>query len=258
MHKTLIAATLALLASLPAHAQERTPSGAVSVKNDVAKQAEQIFRSSFRADNPKYWMTRLDQDEAQPERLRGGEARAPVLGLDAPVMNAAREQRDRLSPDLEPGAHEPLARLGLVGEVPGAGPVAQVRRVARLAAERWVPSTSKRAMPSSETTQVGRAASVLPCASTRVPGSSGRSTLRIHMGMPAASRWPKATRSQRWPCSSWTRGAGRRADALVRPAAAADRCKVSKGSPDRAASPCCRHEACPCPRSTRRPPPHRR
>jgi len=64
MHKTLIAATLALLASLPAQAQERSPSGAASVKNDVSKQAEQIFRSSFRGDNPKYWMDRLEQDEA--------------------------------------------------------------------------------------------------------------------------------------------------------------------------------------------------
>lgn len=28
-----------------------------------AKEAEQMFRSSFREDNPKYWMTRLEQDE---------------------------------------------------------------------------------------------------------------------------------------------------------------------------------------------------
>ena len=28
-----------------------------------AQAAEQLFRASFRADNPKYWMTRLDQDE---------------------------------------------------------------------------------------------------------------------------------------------------------------------------------------------------
>ena len=28
-----------------------------------AKEAEQMFRDSFRAENPKYWMTRLDQDE---------------------------------------------------------------------------------------------------------------------------------------------------------------------------------------------------
>ncbi len=28
-----------------------------------AKDAEQMFRASFKAENPKYWMTRLDQDE---------------------------------------------------------------------------------------------------------------------------------------------------------------------------------------------------
>ena len=28
-----------------------------------AKEAEQMFRSSFKAENPKYWMSRLDQDE---------------------------------------------------------------------------------------------------------------------------------------------------------------------------------------------------
>ena len=28
-----------------------------------AKEAEQVFRDSFRADNPKYWMTRIEQDE---------------------------------------------------------------------------------------------------------------------------------------------------------------------------------------------------
>ncbi len=28
-----------------------------------AKEAEQMFRASFRSDNPKYWMTRIEQDE---------------------------------------------------------------------------------------------------------------------------------------------------------------------------------------------------
>jgi len=28
-----------------------------------AREADQMFRASFRADNPKYWMTRLEQDE---------------------------------------------------------------------------------------------------------------------------------------------------------------------------------------------------
>lgn len=53
MKTPLIAATLAL-AAVSAHA----------AGNDIATQAEQIFRSGFRSDNPKYWMTRLDQDEA--------------------------------------------------------------------------------------------------------------------------------------------------------------------------------------------------
>ena len=53
----LAAAGLALLPGF-AQAQKNAP------HNDIAAQAEQVFRSSFRADNPKYWMTRLDQDEA--------------------------------------------------------------------------------------------------------------------------------------------------------------------------------------------------
>jgi sulfur-oxidizing protein SoxX len=53
MKTPLIAATLAL-AAVSAHA----------AGNDIATQAEQIFRSGFRSDNPKYWMTRVEQDEA--------------------------------------------------------------------------------------------------------------------------------------------------------------------------------------------------
>lgn len=52
MKKTFIAALLALGAT------------GIHAADPVAFQAEQIFRSSFRPDNPKYWMTRLDQDEA--------------------------------------------------------------------------------------------------------------------------------------------------------------------------------------------------
>ncbi len=52
MKQPIIAALLAL-AGLGSHAAE-----------PIAAQAEQVFRSGFRADNPKYWMTRLDQDEA--------------------------------------------------------------------------------------------------------------------------------------------------------------------------------------------------
>ncbi len=56
MKQPLIASVLAALLALAgfgSHAAE-----------PIAAQAEQVFRSGFRADNPKYWMTRLDQDEA--------------------------------------------------------------------------------------------------------------------------------------------------------------------------------------------------
>ena len=54
---TLFAALTA--ATLPALAQKAVePPG-----GKYAKEAEQVFRDSFRADNPKYWMTRLEQDE---------------------------------------------------------------------------------------------------------------------------------------------------------------------------------------------------
>ena len=41
-------------------------SAAQPVKQDaLTKEAEQIFRSAFRADNPPYWMRRIDQDQTQ-------------------------------------------------------------------------------------------------------------------------------------------------------------------------------------------------
>lgn len=36
---------------------------AAEPSNPEAKNAEKVFRSSFRSDNPKYWMDRLNQDE---------------------------------------------------------------------------------------------------------------------------------------------------------------------------------------------------
>ncbi|MBL8471999.1 MAG: sulfur oxidation c-type cytochrome SoxX [Rhodocyclaceae bacterium] len=38
--------------------------GAAETASLVAKQAEKMFLESFRSDNPKYWMRRLEQDEA--------------------------------------------------------------------------------------------------------------------------------------------------------------------------------------------------
>jgi sulfur-oxidizing protein SoxX len=49
----LTAATLPALADKPLE----VPGG------KFAKEADQMFRASFRADNPKYWMSRLEQDE---------------------------------------------------------------------------------------------------------------------------------------------------------------------------------------------------
>ena len=63
MRKLLIAAFCAALTQT-ALADEKTPSGKAVAKNPVSAEAEQIFRSSFRPDNPKYWMTRIEQDDA--------------------------------------------------------------------------------------------------------------------------------------------------------------------------------------------------
>lgn len=49
--------TAAIAAPVMAEKAVEAPGG------KYAKDAEQIFRSSFRADNPKHWMTRLEQDE---------------------------------------------------------------------------------------------------------------------------------------------------------------------------------------------------
>jgi len=46
-----------LTAAMASQALAEAPGG------KYAKEAEQMFRASFRADNPKYWMTRLEQDE---------------------------------------------------------------------------------------------------------------------------------------------------------------------------------------------------
>jgi sulfur-oxidizing protein SoxX len=81
----IAAAGLALLRQ----AQKNAPN------NDITAQAEQVFRSSFRADNPKYWMTRLDQDEAMrlcsqyrdnpPAKLRAQIEKAQMATIRYPV-----------------------------------------------------------------------------------------------------------------------------------------------------------------------------
>ena len=51
------ALSLALAAPALAQKAAEAPGG------KYAKEAEQMFRTSFKAENPKYWMTRLEQDE---------------------------------------------------------------------------------------------------------------------------------------------------------------------------------------------------
>ena len=51
------ALSLALAAPALAQKAAEAPGG------KYAKEAEQMFRTSFKAENPKYWMNRLEQDE---------------------------------------------------------------------------------------------------------------------------------------------------------------------------------------------------
>ena len=60
----ILALGAAFLAANGAMAGEMTASGKPVARNAVSVEAEQVFRNSFRADNPKYWMQRLEQDEA--------------------------------------------------------------------------------------------------------------------------------------------------------------------------------------------------
>lgn len=62
--KKIIIALLACAVGSLASAQDKTVSGQNVVRNAVAVDAERVFRDGFRTDNPKYWMQRLEQDEA--------------------------------------------------------------------------------------------------------------------------------------------------------------------------------------------------
>ena len=57
--KFALCGALSLALAVPALAQKvaEAPGG------KYAKEAEQMFRTSFKAENPKYWMNRLEQDE---------------------------------------------------------------------------------------------------------------------------------------------------------------------------------------------------
>ncbi|MCH2222498.1 MAG: sulfur oxidation c-type cytochrome SoxX [Dechloromonas sp.] len=83
-----------------------------------AKEAEQMSRTSFRADNPKYWMTRLEQDETMKtcQQYRDNPPRA--IGQKLEKLNAAtiRYPVDgKLIGDWKEG--EKLAAVGTGGHI---------------------------------------------------------------------------------------------------------------------------------------------
>ncbi len=101
-------------ATLPAMAQKapEAPGG------KHAKEAELMFRSSFRADNPKYWMTRLEQDETMKTCLQFRDNPPRKLGEKLEKLNAAtiRYPVDgKLMGDWNEG--EKLAAVGTGGHI---------------------------------------------------------------------------------------------------------------------------------------------
>lgn len=63
MMKKLLIASLCIVMTQAALAEEKTVSGKSLVKNPIAVEAEKTFRNSFRSENPTYWMQRIEQDE---------------------------------------------------------------------------------------------------------------------------------------------------------------------------------------------------
>lgn len=106
------ALSIALAAPVLAQKAAEAPGG------KYAKEAEQMFRTSFRADNPKYWMTRLDQDETMKtcQQYRDNPPRA--IGQKLEKLNAAtiRYPVDgKLIGDWKEG--EKLAAVGTGGHI---------------------------------------------------------------------------------------------------------------------------------------------
>lgn len=111
MNYRLIALALITFAPFPSLAQSK-PAG------DIAAQAEQIFRSSFREDNPSYWMKRLDQDDTMrlcsqykdnpPPRIRQKIEKAEMASVRYPVDG-------KLIGDWKEG--EKLAAVGTGGHI---------------------------------------------------------------------------------------------------------------------------------------------
>ncbi len=83
-----------------------------------AKEAEQMFRASFREDNPKYWMTRLEQDETMKTCQQYRDNPPRKIGEKLEKLNAAtiRYPVDgKLIGDWKEG--EKLAAVGTGGHI---------------------------------------------------------------------------------------------------------------------------------------------
>lgn len=111
MKHSLIALALITFAPLSALAQSKPA-------DDITAQAEQIFRGSFREDNPSYWMQRLDQDETMrlcsqfkdhpPTKVRQKIEKAEMASIRYPVDG-------KLIGDWKEG--EKLAAVGTGGHI---------------------------------------------------------------------------------------------------------------------------------------------
>jgi len=112
--KNALFGLLAAAVVMPAIAQKavEAPGG------KYAKDAEQMFRASFKAENPKYWMTRLDQDETMKTCQQYRDNPPRKVGEKLEKLNAAtiRYPVDgKLIGDWKEG--EKLAAVGTGGHI---------------------------------------------------------------------------------------------------------------------------------------------
>ena len=112
--KLALFGALSLALAAPALAQK----AAEAPGGKYAKEAEQMFRGSFRADNPSYWMTRLEQDETMKTCQQYRDNPPRKIGEKLEKLNAAtiRYPVDgKLIGDWKEG--EKLAAVGTGGHI---------------------------------------------------------------------------------------------------------------------------------------------
>ena len=112
--KFALCGALSLALAVPALAQKvaEAPGG------KYAKEAEQMFRTSFKAENPKYWMNRLEQDETMKTCQQYHDNPPRKIGEKLEKLNAAtiRYPVDgKLIGDWKEG--EKLAAVGTGGHI---------------------------------------------------------------------------------------------------------------------------------------------